>query len=349
MVLDTSKLGLPVEIGQIGKELKKLWEGDGGTMTRASLINFAVYCEGAEAGEQNTEFIIEFTRDHACRALLIIAEPQAAETTIHAWINAHCHLSRAGAKQVCCEQISFVLEGKASNLIPNIVFANLDSDLPLVLWWQAEFPDPLDGRFWALVDRLVFDSQKWVEPTKQFKLLLDSLARTESRLAMCDLNWTRSLHLRQALAQMFDHLENRRILDGMTTITISYAPDFRSTALLLVGWFAAQLKLELKHHDQAQVILATPRGHEVTCQLVAEPGRSISRCQISAPEGVVEVAREGSGDFFSVDVRLSDSRTYHHLLPAGNNESASLLAEELALGGRHRVYIKALAVAKELM
>ena len=349
MAFDTATLGVPVEIGQIGKELKKLWEGDEGASTRASLINFAVYCEGAEAGERNNEFINEFTRDHACRALLIIAEPRATETKIQAWINAHCHLSRAGAKQICCEQITFLLEGTANKLIPNIVFSNLDSDLPLILWWQAEFPIRIDGQLLAWVDRLVFDSQKWAQPVRQLTRLLDWLARSQSRLAMCDLNWTRSLHLRQALAQMFDHPENRQILDGMTTVTISHAAEFRSTALLLTGWFAAQLNLDLNRYDGNRLVLTNADGREIAFDITCEGTRSIGCCEILAPQGTVKVARDSGGDFFEVDVRLADGRTYRHLLPAGNNRSTSLLAEELSLGGRHRVYIKALAVAKELL
>ena len=183
MALDTARLGTPVEIGQIGKELKKLWESSGGATTRASLINFAVYCEGAHAAEVNTELINEFTRDHACRALLVVAEPDAPEPRVRAWINAHCHLTKAGAKQVCCEQISFLVEGKVGRVLPNIVFSNLDSDLPLVLWWQGEFPDPIDEQLWAWVDRLVFDSQKWARPAQQFELLLASLESSQSRLA----------------------------------------------------------------------------------------------------------------------------------------------------------------------
>ena len=349
MALDFAKLGTPVEIGQIGKELKKLWEGDGGAATRASMINFAVYCEGAEAGERNNEFIGEFTSDHACRALLIVAEPRAPETKIRAWINAHCHLSRTGAKQTCCEQISFVAEGKASKLIPNIVFSNLDSDLPLVLWWQAEFPVRMDGQLFDWVDRLIFDSLKWDRPVKQLGRLLDWLKSSQSKLAMCDLNWTRSLRLRQALAQMFDHPENRKILDEITAVTISHAPDFRSTALLLVGWFAAQLKLELLTYEADSVVLGTDSHREIAFDLVSAGTRSIGCCKISSPHGTVEVARPGDGDFFSVKVELADGRTYHHMLPGGSNRSTSLLKEEFALGGRHRVYIKALAVAKELL
>src|SRR5438045_3330182 len=102
-LLETAALGMPVELGQIGRELKKLWERDSEVSTRASLINFAVYCEGSEAMQANTQLIMEFTREHACRAILIGYEPGSGEMRIRAWINAHCHLSRAGAKQICCE------------------------------------------------------------------------------------------------------------------------------------------------------------------------------------------------------------------------------------------------------
>jgi glucose-6-phosphate dehydrogenase assembly protein OpcA len=353
MAVDTAKFGVPVEIGQIGKALKKLWEGtegaDDGATTRASLLNFAIYCEGAEAGDRNNDFIREFTQDHACRAILIIAEPRAAETKIQAWVNAHCHQAGASAKQICCEQITFLLEGTASKLIPNIVFSNLDSDLPLVLWWQADFPIRIDGQLLAWVDRLVFDSYKWAQPVRQLTRLLEWLNRSQSRLAMCDLNWTRSLHLRQALAQMFDHPENRQILDGMTKVTICHGPEFRSTALLLTGWFAAQLNLDLNRCDGDLLVLTNTEGREIDFDLAASGTRSIGCCEITAPQGSVKVARDAGGSFFEVDVHLADGRTYHHLLPAGNNRSTSLLAEELSLGGRHRVYIKALAVAKELL
>ena len=107
--ITTLTQGLPVEIGKIDRALKQLWRDGEGAATRASLINFAVYCEGAEAMAQTTEAISKITQDHACRAILIGLDPTKTDATVQAWILAHCHLSRAGAKQVCCEQITFVL------------------------------------------------------------------------------------------------------------------------------------------------------------------------------------------------------------------------------------------------
>ena len=90
--------GMPVEIGKIDRELKQLWQDEEGAATRASLINFAVFCEGAETMAQTTDIISQITRDHACRAILIGMDPNTTGAPVQAWILAHCHLSRAGAK-----------------------------------------------------------------------------------------------------------------------------------------------------------------------------------------------------------------------------------------------------------
>lgn len=346
--LDTAALGMPVELGQIGREIKKLWERDAGATTRASLINFAVYCVGAEAMAANTQLIMEFTREHACRAILIGHEPASDQTQVRAWINAHCHLSRAGAKQVCCEQISFLFEGNTSSRIANIVFSNLDSDLPLYLWWQGEFPDPIDEQLWGWVDKLIFDSQTWREPRAQFQLLQDSLDHSKSRLTLCDLNWARSLHLRQALAQMFDHPENLAVLQELDTISIVHAPGYHSTALLLVGWFSAQLKLEFVRTEGSELVFKNDDNRLVRVSVQSGAGRSLSHCELRSAAGSVQVQRDAAGDFFRVEVKLPGGRTYHHLLPSGSNATNDLLLEEIGGGGRHRVYLKALATAQAL-
>src|SRR3954463_16068078 len=126
-VADSVAPGLPVEISEIPRELKKLWAAEK-RMTRASLINLAIYSEAPGSLRKNTEIISQLTEEHACRAIVIAAEPDAAENQVEAWINAHCHVGRAGDKQVCSEQLSFSLRGQQCAFLPNIVFAQLDSD-----------------------------------------------------------------------------------------------------------------------------------------------------------------------------------------------------------------------------
>ncbi len=347
--LDNSTLGQPVEIGQIGRALTKLWEADSGTTTRASLVNFAIVCRGSEAMQANTQVIYDFTSQHACRALLVGMEPDAPEARVSAWINAHCHLSRAGAKQICCEQISFLFEGKTESRIANTVFANLDSDLPLYLWWQGEFPDPIDHTLWAWVDRLIYDSQSWKDVRTQFQLLQDSIERAQSRLVLCDLNWARSLYLRQALAQMCDNPENLALLNDLQRVVIAHAPENRSTALLLTAWFAAQLKLTLARHNPDGFTFENAAGREIGFELRVEAGRSLSLCELSSTDASMRVERDKQGDFFRVAVTLGDGRVYNHLLPSGSNSTTSLLVWEIGGGSRHNVYRRALAVLESLL
>ena len=141
---ETYSLGAPVEIGKIEQELKKLWRESEGAMTRASLMNLAVYSEKPGSLQNNTQLMARITENHACRAIVIEADCDAADDHVSAWISAHCHVSSVGSKQVCSEQISFLLKGGCTMQLPSIVLSNLDSDLPFYLWCQEEFHEPID-------------------------------------------------------------------------------------------------------------------------------------------------------------------------------------------------------------
>src|SRR3954447_11451016 len=71
---ETYSLGTPVEIGKIEQELKKLWHEGEGAMTRASLMNLAVYSEDPGSLPSNTQLMARITEKHACRAIVIEAD-----------------------------------------------------------------------------------------------------------------------------------------------------------------------------------------------------------------------------------------------------------------------------------
>jgi glucose-6-phosphate dehydrogenase assembly protein OpcA len=346
----TISRGFPVEIGRIDRELKKLWEQGEGAATRASLINLAIYCEGEQAMAANTELIANFTQTHACRAILICNEPDAPQSRAQAWIGAHCHVSRAGAKQVCCEQITFLLEGRGScGLITNIVFSHLDSDLPLYLWWQGELAEPIDAQLWKWVDRLVFDSHEWSNPKRQFARLRNSLAEAGSRLILCDLNWARVLAIRHALAQMFDHPENLRHLHAVESALIGFAPGFRSTAVLFAGWLMAQLGWRIENAGPSRFSFARADGGKLDLDLIEKSGPAVGECTLTAGGARFVVATESGSEFLHADVYLSDGREYHHLRPPGKHGILDLLDTELTRGGKHGVYLNSLAAAEPLL
>src|SRR5437870_11681922 len=138
-ITETYSFGVPVEIGKIDQELKKLWQESQGAVTRASLMNLAVYGEEQGSLDRNTQLMARITEDHACRAIVIEADCNAENDRVDAWISAHCHVSRAGSKQVCSEQISFRRNGGCTTQPPSIVLPNPDSDPPLFPWWPHEF------------------------------------------------------------------------------------------------------------------------------------------------------------------------------------------------------------------
>ena len=174
---------MPAEIGRIEKELKKLWADGEGALTRASLINLAVYSEKKGSAAENTRLMSQVTESHACRAIVIEADTHAADNQAQAWISAHCHVSRAGSRQICSEQISFQLSGPCAKLLTSIVFSHLDSDLPFFLWWQAELRPPLDPELWTWVDHLIYDSHAHETVSRQE--LLDPIRNRVSGCVKC--------------------------------------------------------------------------------------------------------------------------------------------------------------------
>ncbi|MEI8341948.1 MAG: glucose-6-phosphate dehydrogenase assembly protein OpcA [Verrucomicrobiota bacterium] len=342
--------GMPVEIDHIDRELKKLWEFEHGAATRASLINLAVYCEGAVAMDQTTDLIAELTQSHACRAILIATEPDAPVKQVETWISAHCHLGGAGtAKQVCCEQITFLLEGDSRGLIPNLVFSHLDSDLPLYLWWRAKFSETLDAQLLKRVDRLIFDSQTCSSPKSGFHHSLAVIAEENPRLILCDLNWTRTLYLRQALAQMFDHPDNLAQLSKIESVTITHSPLFRCTALLMAGWLIAQLGWTVEKFEKDVFEFKSPEGRGTLKFVSLETeGVPISDCTLCIGTACFRINREPGSEFLHACTCTSNGCELNHLLPAGKTDIIHLLNEELMLGGKHQVYLKAVAATEQL-
>lgn len=348
---ETFATGVPVEIGKIERELKKLWEQGGASMTRASLMNLAVYSEAPDALATNTQLIAKITEDHACRALVISALPDAGESRAEAWISAHCHISRAGAKQVCSEQISFLLRGRASASLPNIVFSHLDSDLPFFLWWQGDLHDPMDPQLWAWVDRLIFDTQAWSDPPAQYRLLQNARAESKQRLILRDLNWTRTLHFRFGLAQFFDSPTARQHLREIERVEITFAPGFRSTALLLGGWLGAQLRWTLRptgkstavtFHDEAN-------GREISFLLAEAPGQPVGSCRVQGARAEFRVAHAPGSDLLETSTAGDGEERTQQMIPAGENDPVKLLGEELTRGSRHRIYLNALELVQPLL
>src|SRR5215510_5129636 len=298
---ETYSLGAPVELGKIEHELKKLWREGEGAMTRASLMNLAVYSEQPGSLNDNTQLMARITENHACRAIVIEADCQSREDRVDAWISAHCHVSGAGSKQVCSEQISFLLKGGCTTQLPGIVLSHLDSDLPLYLWWQEEFREPIDPQLWTWVDRVIYDSHGWSDFGSQIRLLELMQEEANQRIVLCDLNWTRLDNLRFALAQFFDHPASHHRLAKISKVRIDFAPGCRSTALLFVGWLAAQLSWHIEEVKSSRELrfIGTSAQH-IDVELREGDGQSVHGIALTSGDVEFRVTYAECGDLLEV-------------------------------------------------
>src|SRR5438876_1885013 len=321
---ETYSLGLPVEVSKIDQELKKLWQESQGAATRASLVNLAVYSEDAGSLNKNTQLMAKITENHACRAIVIEADCKAQENRVESWISAHCHVSRAGSKQICSEQISFLLTGGCTTLLPSIVFSHLDSDLPFYLWWQEEFREPMDPQLWAWVDRVIYDSQGWEDFRAQMRLVKSAEQEAKQRIVFCDLNWTRLDNVRFALAQFFDHPASHHHFTKFRKLRIGFAPGFRSTAVLFAGWLAAQLNWRSENAKSPQELrFIDPSGRKIDIEFRERDGEPIHEVALTTAEVEFLVPYAKCGDLLEVSRAKPGERPMLQLLTAVKNEQGS--------------------------
>jgi glucose-6-phosphate dehydrogenase assembly protein OpcA len=339
VTFDASGLGLPVEIGRIDKELGKLWESSDDSKTRASLINFVIHTGDPSSLKADTEIISTIAAKHACRAILIFSNPSAPASAAQAWINAHCHQTGKGSRQLCSEQITFRLDGESAHALPNIVFSHLDSDLPLCLWWQGDLPEPLDETLWAWVDRLIYDSAEWKNPAHQFSMLRHLASRNGKGAVLCDLNWTRLQPWRYALASLFDHAAAFPKLGKVDSIEIDLNSGSRTSALLLLGWFACQLNWSSAESDNE--FLASD-GRKIAVKIRENDTHGRNAAKICCEGAEFELSLEAESDFFEAAIRISGVVESRQILPATRRNTTDTLLAELSRAGRHPLYTKSL-------
>jgi glucose-6-phosphate dehydrogenase assembly protein OpcA len=338
--------GIPVEIGRIDKELGKLWESSGDTKTRASLINLVVYTENESTLSADNEVLAAVARRHPCRAILILGNPSAPTAEAKAWISAHCHLLGKETRQICSEQITFRLDGDAANALPNIVFSHLDSDLPLCLWWKADFPEPLDEKLWSWVDRLIFDSNSWHNPHHQFSIIRHISSSEKRSAVLCDLNWTRLHAWRFALASQFDNASAFPHLNQVESLSLRCAPGSRIAALLLIGWLAGRLKWRLDAENDS---FTTSSDQIIPFHIEETSGPDLSLISIKSSNARFELQLAEGSDFFESTIQTPGIPEIRQILPAPRGRLEDTLLAELSRAGRHALYTESLEVILPLL
>ena len=335
------ELGVEVPVSQIDLELRKLWEQDE-ARTNASLMNLVVYTEKPGGLLENSRIINNLTRDNACRAILVEIN-RDEEASLRAWITAHCHLSH-GQKSVCCEQISFLLTGRVTGRFRNTVFSHLNSDLPLIFWWQGELSEVFTERLTSVMHRIIVDSSSWADPRKGFARILET-AEGNPGLVVQDLAWTRCWQYRVGIAGLFDDAVAQKLLGSIETVRISHHPADRNTALQMLAWLAVQAGWT----SNGSLLFKTNGGREIQAEInSSEDSAPLGLVELSSSDTTVRVSREKGASHL---LRETISGEYHvsSLSPADPEASADLVGQQLSRGGKNSLFLKILPVFMELI
>lgn len=326
--LDLSRLGLETSISKIGRSLNQIWEGDD-AKTRASLINLAIYTEESADLADANEVLEKVAAEHACRAMLILSLPKVKPARARSWIQALCRPYQ-GKQAVCSEQITFILEGGDAAQVQNLVFAHLDSDLPLVVWWQADLTKNFEERFYSRIDTLIIDSSRWTDPARQFDALL-AVKAENTDLDIRDLAWTRSHFMRTALASCFQDATALQNLAKLHTLRITHHQRQRTTALLLASWInkrlGTTLKLDLIEKDSGPALQSLVLEGDGVCG---------------------EVRRDCDSRFIHV-CSTCGQHSNRELLPADVDSDAELINEQLSRYRGSSLYSTMLPFVRSLL
>ncbi len=264
-----------LDVEAVERALAELWQETAGgeaveteeAILRARAANLMVVVTSDNELTESQETIRELASIHPCRALVMLADRQGADSDIEMFVSASCQNERRETKvELSCEEITLVAHGQFTSELPSASLPLLVPDLPVFLWWQ-DLQQLDDDCFLPLsyaADRLVIDSVDLASLNLQLNTIEQLFARQGSEaIAVSDINWARLTSWRALLANFYDVQEYRAALDDQERVKIEYAaPEgnangIATQALLIAGWLASRLdwSIERQTHDQNQTVL----------------------------------------------------------------------------------------------
>ena len=337
-------LGKEVALKDINKELKSLFAGDT-ARTNACMMNFAIFTEDPSQLEENGKRISLITENQSCRALSIALDKDAETKSITSWVSAHCNMTN-GKKTVCCEQLSFLLKGFVSGRLRNTVFANLNSDLPLVFWWQGELTVGFEPRLYTIIDRFIFDSEEWANPKECYHRLLDASNDVKRRFITQDLAWTRSYYVRLAFASIFDEPCAQKEYPNIDTLTVRVGNGYKNTGSLLLAWIARQAGWTLIEKNKDSFVFQNQEGNQINASLTLEGSIPIAEVSVKSAQASFTILHEEN---YLRQIITNESGTHQMLASSGKLDQVSLVLDQLSRGGKNSLLQKTIPLFLELL
>jgi len=362
-----------IDVGRLEKELTASWQtvagADDSGITRVCVLNLIVYATEHE-DRAEIEAMLDVVAEHTpCRALILIADREAAEAKLNAYVATRCKEDGKGAKQVCGEQVTIEAGGAVVETAGSAIEPLVVPDVPVFLWWR-DIPheaDKLFNRLVELSDRLVIDSLAFDHPHEDFSRLAQVIGEHRQYILTSDVNWGRLTSWRNLIASFWDVADYRSHLDQIDNVVIEYDPpdvahdEVAAQALLVGGWLASRLKWQPTGEFQRE-------GQNMRWQLQAEGGRNLSLELRAADDregsdgfiASLKLKAEASGAEFYVAVNqewtkletsahIGDAQKIGRVVAYEAKSEGERLSRELSLLSRDAVYEDTIAAIKELV
>lgn len=350
----------PVEIE---RELTSLWatidgqEADGGSVTRASMSNVMIFCDGEAQALDAAKRIPRLVKHHPARVLVLALIEDRASDDVQAWVTAHCRRTTDGT-QLCAEHIELRFRAGSAERAASVVRSLLISDLPCALWWLSAQPPALSGSvfdaFAPMADQVIYDSIGWSDPPRGMRAM--SRWSSNHRTVIFNLAWRRLKPWRRMLSQSLAPTVLPGALLRIHAIELHHGPHALPLVWLLLGWLASRLAWKPSKG-------ATKSGHQLVLQFEAAGGPieiavhrkglgppNIDRMRISwqgdsaQPAGYADYQHQGHHiRHFPSDEALRPSS-----LPVLEQALEQMVAAQLAHRAGDALFTQALAISEEM-
>lgn len=366
----------PINVNEIEKELKCLWEKAAqttaldGAVSRACLSNLIIYSEDLKDEEIVTQIFADFMGKHPARAIFIIAEPKSNESKVEARASTHTHTSSGGPKSRACEQITLHVSGLAVTNIASVVQPLLVADLPVYLWWRGNFltQKPLVEKMLAFVDRFIYDGVTWVNLQYTVPQVSDYFEKYSDRVGFTNFNWSRLRPWREYAADFFDPGVFEKEIWDINRVRVEYMAlpgleeGYRFRAILFISWLAAQLEwrhLRAKAKDGSVAFqFENKKNEKVDTELVLLPqsspkAQSIQKIVmgVEKEDGLQQfiIQRNHEDRVMILSCRNGENTSILRKVPYTDSNPADLLFRELGRRVRKGTFEKTFKLASSLV
>lgn len=364
--------GQQVEVGRIEEALREAWreEAARAAETRESLavrtnvLNLIVQATSRAQLEQVGQAIAHLGVHHPSRAILLLGEDEAADSSLQAFVNTN--VQELGDRRLLFEQVTIMAQGEAAKHLPGVVDPLLLAELPDFLWWigQPPFRQAIFTRMVDLVDRLIIDSASFHNMSVGLRELAEMTIVPHSP-AISDFAWARLRPWRELVAQFFDPSDYLASLETIEEVNIVYEPmggrksSGFSEGLLALGWACSRLGWWVERRPTREGFGAyrwelNTGGRTLGVTLLPEHQddaivglRTMTLVAGGQAPGSFEVYRE-SGIHLATRVNVPGAPNLDQIMRATEPDENDLLLQSLGEFGHDRTYDGALVFAAQL-